>query len=151
MKVYLAAPYGARGAIRTYAAELREIGITVTSSWLDEKHEINAGTQGAATALSDQQVSDHAQTDIREVRDSDLLVLFTAKAAGTEGGGGRHVETGIALALRKPVLVVGDPENVFHRTTGVFTFPDWHAAVIDLARRFANAGPHAFAAGSNDA
>lgn len=145
MKVYLAAPYGARESIRQYAFELTEIGITVTSSWLNEQHEINAGTQGAAIALSDEQVSDHAQTDIREVRDSDLLVLFTAKTAGVEGGGGRHVETGIALALRKPVLVVGDPENVFHRTTGVFTFPDWHATVIDLARRFSNRSPGGFA------
>lgn len=137
MKVYLAAPYGSRQTIRSYAAELRAIGITVTSSWLDEQHEINDGTQGAAVALSDEQVSQHAQTDIREVRNSDLIVLFTAKAAGAEGGGGRHVETGIALALRKPVLVVGEPENVFHRTVGVFLFSDWHATVIDLARRFA--------------
>lgn len=138
MKVYLAAPYGSRDTIRTYAAELREIGIAVTSTWLDEQHEINAGTQGAAVALSDEQVSQHAQADIREVRDSDLLVLFTAKAVGAEGGGGRHVETGIALALRKPVLVVGEPENVFHRTHGVFAVPDWHGAVVDLARRFGN-------------
>ena len=137
MKVYLAAPYGSRDVIRDYAAELREIGITVTSSWLAEQHEINDGTQGAATALSDEQVSQHAQTDIREVRGSDLLVLFTAGYIGVEGGGGRHVETGVALASHKPVLVVGEPENVFHRTTGVFTFPDWHAVVIDLARRFA--------------
>lgn len=138
MKVYLAAPYGSRDTIRTYAAELREVGITVTSSWLNEQHEINPGTEGAATALSDEQVSQHAQTDIREVRNSDLLVLFTAAAVGVEGGGGRHVETGVALALRKPVLIVGEPENVFHRTTGVFAFPDWHAALIDLARRYGN-------------
>lgn len=138
MKIYLAAPYGSRETIRTCAAEARSIGITVTSSWLDEDHEINAGTEGAAPALTDEQVDQHAQTDIREVRDSDLLVLFTAAYVGTEGGGGRHVETGIALALNTPVLVVGEPENVFHRTAGVFTFPSWHAVCLDLARRFAN-------------
>lgn len=138
MKIYLAAPYASRDAIRTYAAEIRSIGITVTSSWLDEEHEINAGTEGAATSLTDEQVDKHAQADLRDIRESDLLVLFTAAYVGTEGGGGRHVETGIALALNKPVLVVGEPENVFHRTTGVFTFPNWHATTLDLARRFAN-------------
>lgn len=139
MKVYLAAPYAARELIRTYADEVRTVGIQVTSSWLDEKHEINEGTKGAATALSDEQVSNHAQADIREVRVSDLLVLFTAAAVGMPDAksGGRHVETGIALAGYKPVLVVGEPENVFHRTHGVFVFPDWHATLIDLARRFA--------------
>jgi nucleoside 2-deoxyribosyltransferase len=138
LTVYLAAPYGSRDTIAGYAAELTSIGITVTSSWLAEKHEINDGTQGAATALSDDQVADHANTDLREVRDSDVLVLFTAAAVGVEGGGGRHVETGAALALGKPVLVVGEPENVFHRLgpRQVFLVADWHAAVLDLARRF---------------
>jgi nucleoside 2-deoxyribosyltransferase len=141
MKVYLAGPYGARAQLTAYAKELAEIGIEVTSSWLAETHEINSGTQGAAVALSDTQVAEHAHTDIREVRDSDLLVLFTAAAIGCEGGGGRHVETGVALALRKPVLVVGEPENVFHRMgSPVFAFPDWHTVVLDLARRFANRG-----------
>lgn len=139
MKVYLAAPYAARDTIRSYADELRQIGIKVNSSWLNEQHEINEGTKGAATALTDEQVSQHAQADIREVRESDLLVLFTAATVGMPDAksGGRHVETGVALALRKPVLVVGEPENVFHRTHDVFVFADWHAALIDLARRFA--------------
>lgn len=139
MKIYLAAPYGSRATVAAYADELRSIGITVTSSWLAETHDITPGTEGAATALSDEQVAEHAHTDLREVRDSDLLVLFTAASVGTEGGGGRHVETGMALALDKPVLVVGEPENVFHRMGPryVFTFPDWHATVLDLARRYA--------------
>lgn len=133
LSVYLAAPYGAREMIRAYADELRGQGIRVTSSWLDEQHDINPGTQGAAVALSDQQVDQHAQTDIREVRGSDLLVLFTAAAVGVEGGGGRHVETGIALALGKPVVVVGAPENVFHRTAGVVVLPTWRVAANHLA------------------
>ena len=104
MKVYLAGPYASRATLAQYAAELATIGIKVTSSWLAETHEINDGTEKAATALSDEQVAQHAITDVREVRDSDLLVLFTATSVGCEGGGGRHVETGIALALNRPVL-----------------------------------------------
>ena len=138
MKVYLAGPYGARKTIAAYRDELHTIGIEVTSSWLAETTEINDGTTGAATALPDEQVAKHAQADLFDVKRADLLVLFTAESVGTEGGGGRHVETGFALALNKPVLVVGEPENVFHRMgRSVFVFPDWHATVLDLARRYA--------------
>ena len=141
MKVYLAGPYGARETIAGYRDELNTIGIEVTATWLTETHEIADGTTGAATALTDDTVARHAKTDLIDVERADLLVLFTAKSVGTEGGGGRHIETGYALALSKPVLVVGEPENIFHRIgslAGVFTVPDWHAAVLDLARRYAN-------------
>lgn len=137
MKVYLAAPYGSRETIRDYAAQLRRIGFTVTSSWLDEQHEINAGTQGAAVALSQEQVSQHAFDDLRDVDRSDLFVLFTAAAVGVEGGGGRHVETGYFVAKRGTAhtIVVGEPENIFHRMTSVTRVPDWHEAVIELSAR----------------
>lgn len=133
MRIYLAAPYGSREQIRAYASDARAVDLTVTSSWLDEAHEINAGTQGAATALSDEQVSLHALTDIGEVIGSDVLVLFTAAYVGCEGGGGRHVETGVALATGIPVIVVGDPENVFHRITDQIAMrrvPDWATALV---------------------
>lgn len=137
MKVYLAAPYGSRATIRGYAQQLSKVGFTVTSSWLDEKHEINDGTQGAATALPDDQVDQHARDDMRDIDKSDLLVLFTSASVGVEGGGGRHVETGYALAKlgAAHVIVVGDPENVFHRLSAVTTVPDWHEAVVELSSR----------------
>ena len=53
--------------------------------------------------------------DLNDVVRSDLLILFTAAFVGIEGGGGRHVETGWALAHGVPIIVVGQPENVFHR------------------------------------
>lgn len=113
--VYLAAPYGARERIRRYATELEAAGFVVTSTWLRETHEINAGTQGAATSLPDDTVAAHAEADMADIDQSDALVLFTAKHLGIEGGGGRHIETGYALARHLPVVVVGEPENVFHR------------------------------------
>jgi nucleoside 2-deoxyribosyltransferase len=136
MKVYLAAPYGARETIRGLAEEITRIGFTVTASWLQETHEINDGTQGAAVALDPAQVAVHAATDLRDIDNSDLLVLFTAANVGVEGGGGRHVETGYAIAKGLPVLVVGEPENVFHRLPAkALSVPDWHEAVIELSSR----------------
>ena len=137
MKIYLAAPYAARELVKGYAAELTRIGFTVTSSWIDETHDINAGTTGAATDLDDTQVAAHAAGDLYDIDLADLLVAFTAKATSTEGGsGGRHVETGYAIAKNKPVVVVGEPENVFHRLGRACTLvPDWHEAVIELSAR----------------
>lgn len=144
MKAYLAAPYAARAQVREFAAQLTRIGYTVTSSWLGETHEIAAGTVGAATAVGDDEVAAHARADLADIDRSDLLVLITESVADLVGGtatsGGRHVETGYAVALSKPVLVVGDPENVFHRYGRIcMTVPSWREAVIELAHRLVDA------------
>lgn len=141
MRIYLAGPYSARDQLRSYGQELTRVGFTVCSTWLDEDTEINSGTTGAAAALSDDQVAKHAVTDLVDVQRSDLLVLFTAPSVGLEPeantSGGRHVETGYALALAKPVVVVGEPENVFHRIGPgrVIVVPNWHEAVLELSAR----------------
>lgn len=139
MKVYLAAPYAARELVAGYATELTRIGYTVTSTWLKETHEINPGTTDAATDLDAATVSGHAQDDLRDVYVSDLFVLFTGKAVRIPdaGSGGRHVETGYFIAQRGTahVIVVGEPENIFHRMTAVTRVPDWHEAVIELSAR----------------
>lgn len=114
-KVYVAGPYGAREQLRQVRERLRAHGHVVSSSWMDEDHEVTAGTQGAAVDLPTATVAGYAATDLLEVGDADVLVLFTAASVGVEGGGGRHVETGYALAKGVQVVVVGEPENVFHR------------------------------------
>ncbi|WP_067434125.1 hypothetical protein [Nocardioides jensenii] len=139
MKVYLAAPYAARATIATYAEELERIGFTIISSWLEETHDINPGTTDAATSLDDDTVAGHARDDLADIVSSDLLVLFTGKAVGIPdaGSGGRHVETGYFMALhgQAHVIIVGEPENIFHRLNGVTRVPDWHEAVIELSAR----------------
>lgn len=139
MRIYLAGPYSKREQLRAYGDELTRVGFTIASTWLEETHEINAGTTGAASALTDDQVSGHAMTDLLDVERSDLLVLFTAPSVGLapeqNTSGGRHVETGYALALKKPVIVVGEPENVFHRLRTITVVPDWHEAVLELSHR----------------
>jgi hypothetical protein len=152
MRVYLAAPYGSRAKIAAYASELTRIGFTVTSRWLREEHEITPGTEKAAVDLSDAQVAKHALDDLEDVKASDLLVLFTAKAVGREGGGGRHVETGYFIGHRgtRHVVVVGEPEHIFHRMKGVIIVPNWHEAVVELSSRLVEherAQPQALCAG----
>ena len=139
--VYLAAPYAARDSLQVLADELSQIGMTVTSSWLEETHEVNADTVGTAPGIEDAQAASHVRADFGDIRRSDVLVIFTPPTWITTDGplhlpgdlgnsGGRHVETGYALALDKAVLVVGQAENIFHRTLPVVR--TWHEAVLWL-------------------
>ena len=84
MKVYLAGPYGARETIRGYAWQLRNEGFSCTSSWLEEQHEINAGTQGPAAALPDAAVSGHALQDLEDVNASGYTYAQIARRAGVD-------------------------------------------------------------------
>lgn len=123
MRIYIAAPYAVRDELRVFAQALNEDGHIVTSTWLDATHEIHAGTLETAPDLDDDYAEQHSRQDVDEVAASDLVVLVTwgtaqALAMGRDLGGnsgGRHVETGVALALDIPVLVWGEPENIFHR------------------------------------
>ena len=136
--VYLAGPYAARARLNVFAEDLRAMLVEVTASWLNETHDITPGTVNAATDLSDADVAKHASDDLDDIGNADLLILITATVAGVPNAtsGGRHVETGFALAMPIPVLVVGQPENVFHRLgadQGVFIAKDWQDALSKVA------------------
>lgn len=135
MKVYLAAPYAARDQLREHAEQLTYLDLDVTccSSWLTEDYPIHPGTTGAATSLAAEVVERHVEQDLDDVDAADVVVVFTAVAVGLlpeeAASGGRHVETGYAIARGKPVIVVGEPENIFHRSRLVTVARDWSVAV----------------------
>lgn len=150
LKVYLAAPYVARDAIRVYADELCLIGMHCTSSWLSEDVAINKGTIGAAVEQAEDQVKGHVRKDFADIDRADVLVVFTGEVIrlmalvnmtdqGSLHTGGRHVETGYALAKGKPAIVIGPAENVFHRGACIRA-ENWHRAVLELIK-LANAMP----------
>jgi nucleoside 2-deoxyribosyltransferase len=134
--VYLAAPYACRDNLRPLADELRSIGMYVTSSWLEEDAALGSGQVGAATDLDDSAARAHVKKDFADIDRADVLVAFTAEASKVlnvstiSHSGGRHIETGYAIAKGKEVVVIGKPENIFHRALTMV--PDWHAAVLRL-------------------
>lgn len=133
MRVYLAGPYAARDKLRVYRDELQRSDIECTSSWLAETHEINNQTTGAATGLTDAEVDGHARMDLADIDRSDVLVLFANAYLGKgSASGGKHVETGYALARGRRVIVVGEPENVFHRLVTVERYDAWGLALHRL-------------------
>lgn len=123
MNVYLAARYERREELAAYALDLPPLGHVVTSRWLDGSH------GESYRAITDSQRRAAAVEDLADISQSDLFVAFT----GSGGRGGRHVETGVAIALSLPVWLVGEPENVFHFLPGVSHFSDWEAVKRTLS------------------
>lgn len=108
-KVYIAAPYPMRDAAITLMQRLETQGVEVTSRWLK-----------APDTLSDA----HAQKDLQDVARADVLLAFNPDGWTDRGTGGRHVELGYALALGKPILLVGERSNIFHHLSTVKVVDD---------------------------
>lgn len=134
MKVYLANQYRHKELMKLAATELRSKGIEVTSTWPDEPHEPNAQMDD----LSGEHLVEYAYRDLLEISQADYMVFFSVSPTTPTVRGGRHVEFGYALGLRKPVLVVGPKENIFHHISDVRHFIGWDEVVYFLQRRKRN-------------
>jgi hypothetical protein len=108
-KLYLAAALERAAELRVYAAELAEMGYDVTSRWLD------SGMQKLAPDLC-------AAVDLADIERADTVISFTGG-----GRGGRHVEFGYGLAMRKGLVLIGTREHVFHYLPEVAHFDTWAA------------------------
>lgn len=121
--IYLAARIRRRDELIAHAAELQAAGIEVTSSWL---------TMPVPSDWNSSVWQDLARVDREDVLRADGLVLFAEPER--DGGSGRHVEFGMALALGKPIIVVGRVENLFQRLPEVRVVEDWPAALALLTQ-----------------
>lgn len=118
---YLAAPYVTRDLVRGIVRHLGALAYC-TASWLHATHPIHAGTVDTAPDMSDDYALQHSRNDLAEIDRAEALIVVTHSYCSEWGftlaqtsSGGRHVETGYALARGKTVFVVGEPENIFHR------------------------------------
>lgn len=120
-KIYLAAHYARNAEMRDIRDELETYGHKVTSGWIDQHG-------GKLTeALGERELNGnpdlgtpYALKDIAGIMSSDVLVSFTGN-----GRGGRHVEFGVAWALGKSLVIVGNREHVFHCLPGIEWYPNW--------------------------
>ena len=155
MRVYIAGPYRARIALQHCAAEAERIGYTSTARWLTGDHE------GQPDAATDAPVTDRerwAREDLADIDKATVMIAFTAEAARAlphvgiayppdnaafGASGGRHIETGYAIANGKTVVLVGEPENVFHWMPSIKRAETWHDATLWLARHLVDTERHA--------
>ena len=131
---YLAARYGRREELCAYKADLESRGHRVPARWLLGDHQVHgleaaqAVERGGAVPAPEARL--FAEDDMADLLASDVVVSFTEPPRTSASRGGRHVEFGIALGLRRAggqmrhLFVVGPLENVFHalpEVDGVFS------------------------------
>lgn len=104
MKVYIAAPYPVRDRAATMMRVLELRGVEVTSRWLK---------------APDTMCDEHARKDLEDVAAADVLLALNPEGWEDKGTGGRHVELGYAIALGKPILLVGERTNIFHYLSSI--------------------------------
>jgi hypothetical protein len=122
MKVYLSARFGRREEMHAVRSEIVLAGHHVVSRWL-EAHD---GDDLAVAAF----------VDLDDLRSSDCLILFSEGPDVGYTTGGRHVELGLAIALHKPVCVIGPRENVFFYLPQICFADDLHTALAMLRAQF---------------
>lgn len=127
ISVYLAARFDRKVELAGYAAELRDLGYTVTSRWLTGVHDATS-----ARALDEGDLWAFAMEDFEDIDNANLLIAFTEDPSIGYTSGGRHVELGYALATGLDVIVVGPRENVFHACLS--RYETWTEAREALAR-----------------
>jgi nucleoside 2-deoxyribosyltransferase len=136
MKVYLAARYSRHPEMQSYAKQLAQHGIDVTSRWIAGNHTFIEETPTGEVS-SDQRAAERLATeqrfateDIEDLDRADWIVNFTeGELRKNCGRGGRHAEFGYAYAKKKNLLIVGPREHVFHSLPGVLHFTGWERAI----------------------
>ncbi len=109
MRVYIAAPYPLRDMAQALMRRVEGAGHTVTSTWLTSY---------------DRMTNEFACLDLADVRRADVLLALSPSEWLDKGTGGRHVEFGYALALNKPIVLIGERGNIFHYLSDVLVIHD---------------------------
>lgn len=122
--IYLGARFSRKSELVGYKRDIESLGamfglpLFVRSSWLvlpdrrddpDFSVPLNERDRSFATKCS--QI---ARRDIEDLNNCDLLISFSEIPYDEYSTGGRHVEFGYMLARQKPIILVGQIENVFH-------------------------------------
>ena len=126
MKVYLAAPFAGRDVLKEQVPIWEKAGFEVTCGWVRSTRELTPEALGSSPQSSDEEAQLHAEMDLADVDAADALVHYTAAylqlldpslgdVTHKLHSGGRHFESGYALANGKQVVVIGEPENIFQR------------------------------------
>ena len=131
LRIYLSGQFEDVTLLRRVRDDLTRHGFVITSRWLNgdslEPATASAGEEGSTARL----VSIASQ-DLEDIESADVVVVFNPDVARTIGRGGRHVETGYALARAKPVILVGVRSNVFHWLPTVAVIDKWEELIEKL-------------------
>lgn len=133
---YLAARYSRHDEMQGVRDVLEGLGHSVTSRWIDCHTDIegdHTSSFSVETLNDPTKLGDCRYVAIHDLIDIDRAdVLLSFSGGGRKGG--RHVEVGYALGRGKPVIVIGDRENVFHTLAAVTHYRSWPHFVMSLPK-----------------
>lgn len=120
MNIYIAARFSRRHEANQLANLLQELGHRITSRWVlpDSDHVVPTGMSDRA---ADSERRRFALEDVEDVENADCCISLMEEPRGN-GRGGRHIEFGIAVALRQRLMIIGPRETVFHHLPRVEHF-----------------------------
>ena len=133
-EVYFAARFDEKEKLSVLAKRLKTASnnkFIVNSQWLKEPdlEDTKGNPLGNNDLLTDYPVEylqKKAFTSFTDVMMADLFVLFSDTPKDNPTRGGCNVELGVALAMAKPIVVMGGAkENIFHEMPYVQYEPDW--------------------------
>ena len=123
MNIYLASTYSNHPEMREWKETLAKAGYTVTSRWITGEDEPFEGTKNPEMNHT------FATHDLEDLENSDIAIFDCRPETHGKGQGGRHVEFGFALCEEMPVIIIGEPENVFHYLNRVIVVKDLEEAI----------------------
>jgi nucleoside 2-deoxyribosyltransferase len=121
MKIYLASRYSRFKQMQAVRDELNARGHEVTARWIEGNHQLSKEEIGDEAERKRMQF---AVEDMNDLLEADCVISFTEEPRSTNSRGGRHVEFGIALGLKRRCIVIGHRENVFHCLPAVEFYPN---------------------------
>ena|SRR3990167_129198 len=122
LRFYIASRFQDRDDAIGYKYYLQDLGLECTSTWLTDQD--GNGTNMATLEGKNEECRQRASADFKDIADADIFIVLSPRKAHGTGSGGRHVEVGYAVALGKPVFLLGHRENVFHYLPQVRVVPD---------------------------
>jgi hypothetical protein len=135
MRIYLAGSAAARYRVAIYAADLENLGHRVTSRW---HRRSDPHTDSVLYTSQPNRVAELAREDFRGMLEAHVLLAFTETPINPLRSGGGGVELGIALALDKPVVVIGPLDSRWlylgEPAFDVWPVANWSAALHRLAQ-----------------
>lgn len=130
MKLYVACH--SRNTARKLRDKIVREGHVCTSRWIDCDE---AFERGGHSAAQKRRLAAMDEADVYAATDG--LILITSPK-GKYVPGGKHVETGMALAHGVPVYVLGRQENIFHWHPRVRVFSSCRKLLAHLRERRLN-------------
>ncbi len=125
MRVYLAATWAERASMPLVAAQLELAGHSITHRWWEFEDD---PVDNYPSNQDSEALTNHAINDFIGVVQAEVVVLVNSAVSE-----GKAVETGIAIAGNKPIVLVGTRSNLFHYLPNVHVVATVDAAVELLA------------------